>query len=279
MGGGKWEAAETLQRQIGRFILGHRRNSNNCAVLGELGWWKLEERRDLLRLNFWGKILRLKKNRITRILYEQGRADKKEWTETTKKILEKWGIREFWEKEEVPGEGEWDLRVRKRIEEGIRKQWKEEVKQGKKLQVMRKHKKEWGKSEYLNERYGKGRRILAQLRSGASELKIESGRSEGLPREERICDLCEREVEDEEHFLLRCEKYEKERELFEERTGTKLSEENWKGKKGNNTVEFLNILTMMSKKRIRLLKIQEPKIEARRKKRKEKKKKKKKKKS
>merc|ERR1712081_97080 len=137
---------------------------------------------------------------------------------------------------------------------------------GKKLQVMRKHKKEWGKSDYLDERFGKGRRILAKMRSGASELKIESGRSEGLPREERICDLCEKEVEDEGHFLLRCEKYEKERKLFEERTGTKLSEENWKGKKGKNTVEFLKILTMMSKKRSRLLKIQEPKVEARRKK-------------
>merc|ERR1711954_16409 len=194
------------------------------------------------------------------MLFEQARKERKEWTETTRKILEKWGLSEFWEKQEVPGEGEWDLIVRKGIEEGIRKQWKIEVEQSKKLQVMRKHKKEWGKSEYLDERYGKGRRILAKLRSGASDLKIESGRSEGLPREERICDLCEKEVEDEGHFLLRCEKYEKERQLYEERTGTKISEENWKGKKGKNTMEFLKILTMMSKKRSRLLKIQEPRI-------------------
>merc|ERR1711954_411271 len=96
------------------------------------------------------------------------------------------------------------------------------------------------------------------------------GRSEGLPREERICDLCEKEEEDERHFLLRCEKFEKERQLFEERTGTKLSEENWKGKKGKNTREFLKILTMMSKKRSRLLKIQEPKIKTRKKERLEK---------
>merc|ERR1712081_111314 len=90
-GGGKWEAAKTLQRQIGRFILGHRRNSNNCTVLGELGWWKLEERRDLLRLKFWGKILRLKKNRITRIVYEQAKEERKEWTEMTKKKIRKTG--------------------------------------------------------------------------------------------------------------------------------------------------------------------------------------------
>merc|ERR1712081_143059 len=155
---------------------------------------------------------------------------------------------------------------RKGIEEGIRKQWKKEVEQGKKLQMMRKHKKEWGRSEYLDERFGKGRRTLAKIRLGASDLKIESGRSEGLPREERICDLCEKEVEDEGHFLLRCEKYNRERDLFEERTGTKLSEENWKGKNGKNTEDFFKILTMMSKKRTRLLKIQESKIEARRKK-------------
>merc|ERR1712115_501251 len=163
----------------------------------------------------------------------------------------------------------WDLRIRKGIEEGIRVRWKEDIKNGKKLDLLRKHKKEWGRSGFLRERFGKGRRILAKLRSGASELKIESGRPEGLAREERICDLCEKEVEDEGHFLLRCEKYEKERKLFKERTGKELSEENWKAKKGKNTEEFLKILTMMKKKRSRLLVKQEPKIKAKRKIRKE----------
>ena len=49
------------------------------------------------------------------------------------------------------------------------------------------------------------RRMLMKLRGGMAELRIETGRWCGLWRDEGICKMCdEREVEDVEHFLLRC---------------------------------------------------------------------------
>ena len=48
------------------------------------------------------------------------------------------------------------------------------------------------------------KRILAKLRGGIAELRVESGRWVGLSREDRICTQCDSgEVEDVEHFLLR----------------------------------------------------------------------------
>ena len=48
--------------------------------------------------------------------------------------------------------------------------------------------------------------MLAKLRGGTAELRVETGRWNGLKKKERICKQCTMgKVENEEHFLLRCE--------------------------------------------------------------------------
>ena len=52
----------------------------------------------------------------------------------------------------------------------------------------------------------KERSYLAQLRLGILPLRIETGRYENLAIDKRTCQLCASgEVENEEHFLLKCE--------------------------------------------------------------------------
>ena len=46
--------------------------------------------------------------------------------------------------------------------------------------------------------------LLSKLRI-SNHLEIERGRHIGLQAKERICKLCLKEVEDEVHFLLKCE--------------------------------------------------------------------------
>ena len=60
-----WEDAEKLMRENGRRIE---------AIMGELGWISMLGRRMLLRLSYWGKILRMGKDRLVRRVYEVGRA-------------------------------------------------------------------------------------------------------------------------------------------------------------------------------------------------------------
>jgi hypothetical protein len=49
-----------------------------------------------------------------------------------------------------------------------------------------------------------GRKALTRLRCGANELRIDTGRHEGLDASNRICRLCAEAVETERHFLLTC---------------------------------------------------------------------------
>ena len=53
---------------------------------------------------------------------------------------------------------------------------------------------------------------MARMRSGTNELRIETGRHEGLERRDRICWFGCEEVEDEQHFLKECWMYEDLRE-------------------------------------------------------------------
>ena len=59
------------------------------------------------------------------------------------------------------------------------------------------------------------RSVLAQLRCGILPLKIETGRYQNIPKELRLCTLCEENViENEIHFLLYCSKYDNIRTTF-----------------------------------------------------------------
>ena len=77
--------------------------------------------------------------------------------------------------------------------------------------------------------------MLAKLRRGTAELRIETGRWRGLERQERICKCCESGgVEDAEHLGMRCahvkEKREKLMELMDKRV------EGWPGMEENERV-------------------------------------------
>ena len=76
------------------------------------------------------------------------------------------------------------------------------------------------KEDYLNIKNAKLRRAMTKFRISAHRLAIELGRynKPPLPPEERICTTCpNKPIEDEQHFILECHKYDTDRKgLFEE---------------------------------------------------------------
>ena len=85
-----------------------------------------------------------------------------------------------------------------------------------KLRTYIKYKKILKEEDYLKNEDTIGRRMLARIRSGTNSLRIETGRYE-RPRQiekYRICRICMKETENEEHFLKRCIAYNDIREDF-----------------------------------------------------------------
>ena len=59
------------------------------------------------------------------------------------------------------------------------------------------------------------RAIIIKLRIRAHKLAIEGGRYIIIPRNQRVCSICDScELEDEEHFLLKCSLYNQLRQVF-----------------------------------------------------------------
>ncbi len=97
--------------------------------------------------------------------------------------------------------------------------WKIDVENFPKLRTYRTLKNQFGKENYVDNFLSKNRRsIIAQMRTGTSFLRIETGRYERqqgpngkfekLPIEKRTCRICKQsEIEDEFHFIIKCQSY------------------------------------------------------------------------
>ena len=219
---GGWEEAELLQRKAGRMVLGVGRQVANEVVLGELGWWSVKGRMEAMRLEYWGRLVRMQAERGTKRAYEEGRrrveegvAGKDEWCVSTRDLLDRLGLGERWRDEKVGTRAEWKRKVRQIIGQAERRRWREGMVGKKpkiKLQSYRRIKKEMAKEQYLEG----GRKevgMMVNLRAGTLKLEVEQGRHQGQkPRWARVCEMCRSgEVEDAEHFLDDCQAWVQER--------------------------------------------------------------------
>ena len=127
------------------------------VVLGELGWWSLRARRDLLRLKFWGKIVsRMSSSRlvkhvysVSRARYEAGKSSK--WCKYTHELLKELGMNDVWQQGTITcNMATWDKELREKIHAREEKEWLARMQTKPKLRTYRtiKHKLEF--EPYLN---------------------------------------------------------------------------------------------------------------------------------
>ena len=75
---------------------------------------------------------------------------------------------------------------------------------GNKLRTYRFFKEKFVYESYLNWGNFSQRRLITKFRISCHNLEIETGRYKNIPADQRICKLCNQNVEDEIHFLLEC---------------------------------------------------------------------------
>ena len=217
-GFGQWPEAEYIQNEVGRKILGVIKSCSTLAVRGELGWWTLKARRDLVMLRFWGKIVNKRDNTLIKRIYryrKRSQPIKGSWCDQVRNVLNDLGLGEYWESEDIGSVQAWSNRVEKEIKNREVLTWLNAVQAAPKLRTYRRIKSNLGLEEYLLDIPFQSRKLRSQMRSGSNFLRIEQGRWERLNREDRICLVCMTgEVEDEKHFLLDCYVYEEDRQIM-----------------------------------------------------------------
>lgn len=142
----KWAEAEQLQFEMGRRVLGVSKKTTKEVVQGELGLGKVCYRRILLRLRFWYKIIRMKKDRLVYKIYKQrreefmrgGKKDKKNWCYWTWKFLKELHLEHIWESEKIELGRNFNNLVRKLIKRKEESEWRDRMEKKSKLRTYRK---------------------------------------------------------------------------------------------------------------------------------------------
>ena len=102
--------------------------------------------------------------------------------------------------------------------------WNQTLQNSQKLSFYKTIKNNYSPSTYLDlTRKDPLRKTLVKLRISCHKLRIETGRYDNIPRNERICNFCNcNKIEDETHFLLDCPAYSQVRGIFFSKIESKL---------------------------------------------------------
>ena len=230
----QWLEGEQVQADMAKKILRCSTMSTREALLGDLGWWSLQGRRNLKKLIYWFHLATLDNSNLVRRVYlvtkQQGK--KSSWAHIIHGLLDKYGLSRLWDDYELlfnlDGKNNleaksmkdhksfWKKYITSIILQHEEKDWryrmvekKERNNKSSKLRNYVVFKKKLCMEKYLIFSSNSTGRILhTSLRNGTNALEIERGRWKGIPKEYRYCTLCDlKQVEDEKHFVLHCPIY------------------------------------------------------------------------
>ena len=188
-----------------RYYLGVHKFSPNLALTGDVGWISPKLSRCICRIRLWNRLVNMGENRLTRKIFEWDyQICKQNWCKEMKCLFNELGIDAFEEKSACDLET-----INPKLECIMLEKWKSQVIVKPKLRTYVTFKDNINTEPYVKFLMSKrARSLFTQFRHGILPLKIETGRFRNLPVAQRICELCQMDiVEDEVHFLCTCPLY------------------------------------------------------------------------
>ena len=124
-------------------------------------------------------------------------------------MLFRYGFGHAWINQGVGNEECFLINFMNRVKDNWQQEWWGEVSNMSRLHLFCQIKHDVYLENYLLQvSVNKYRKALSQIRCSSHRLLIETGRSTGLERSERLCEFCDTfSIEDECHFLLECDLY------------------------------------------------------------------------
>ena len=203
--GGAHERMNSIPHQAIRFFCGLPRTTAIPALIGDMGWTANIVRRDLESIRMYNQIVKMDRGCITRKVFEYDCASPcGEWSANLKALALSINCDYEWENQ-LPINLKHAEMVLKSMYEEV---WRNKVLEKPKLRTYVQLKESICVENHLKVNLPKWKRsLISQLRCGCLSLAIETGRFTKTPLECITCPVCKNGVEDEAHFLFRCEQY------------------------------------------------------------------------
>jgi hypothetical protein len=189
-------------------------------VYGELGRKPLKNVIVCRMLNFWLKLVNNEKVKLSSILYKVSlqmhvnNNDYFKWIDCIKVNLDSLGLTNIWHTQGSGCNINWFKNcVKQKLDDQYIQIWQSEVFNSSKCLNYRIFKTTLCYEKYLTVLPCKWRKLFTKFRCRNFKLPIETGIFQNIPREDRICSLCNaNQIGDEYHFLLQCTSLSDERE-------------------------------------------------------------------
>ena len=204
-------------------LLGVRKQTNNDAVLQEIGLLPISIHATKIAIRNWERIQEGNANILLASSHSDACKQNLPWASNVKEIFARNGLLETYLLKIAEPELSFDKSIADILLEKLVDQYNQTAfcsfENSNRLRVFKQLKNKTGTESYLNEVHiSKHRVALTKLRLSAHTLEIEVGRYNKTEPKDRLCCYCKtmgkREVEDETHFLINCPQYKELRETF-----------------------------------------------------------------
>lgn len=196
---------DVVHRKLLKYILGVSKSSPNLAIYGDTGEVPISLKSYRLALSFWHRVSNLPDMYLVKKALLENIELRTNWITTIEKLINRFNLAD-----KIGNHENFKKVTKCEIEKTFHNYWKTELTRVdvSRLAFYREIKDEFKIENYLHIENFENRKAIAKIRCSAHSLEIEKGRHKNIPRTERICKLCDKgEVESEQHFLLKCNKY------------------------------------------------------------------------
>ena len=214
---------EKLNITFTKFLLGVSAKTSNIATMGETGRYPLYIYIINHLRNYYYRLQSAEENTLIQAAYKEqvtiSRTQTNSWLNLTTSMLDYYNIRNNTSTQTRNTKKNKD--IKNQLESKYKSYWKTVLTQSPKLDTYRNIKHDFYYEPYLDTIKDRQPKVaLSRLRLSNHRLRIEQDRYVRPPieRAQRLCKVCESgEVEDEEHFLLKCAQLSGERKVLLDR--------------------------------------------------------------
>jgi hypothetical protein len=207
------EIIERVHLRFCKILLKLQKSTTNVMVYGELGRYPLSLCIKVRMVCFWHKLVNDNSSKLSSTMYKllykrySNNTNVSKWLLFTKNILDNVGLGNVWLDQGQSVSKEWlKLKLKQVLLDQYIQKWESDVHESSKCLNYRIFKTSFGHESYLIDMTTNLRILFTKFRCRNSKLPIESGIFVGTPREDRLCNLCNRdEIGDEFHYIFSCD--------------------------------------------------------------------------
>lgn len=212
---------ERVHHDFCKYVLKITRQAPNAFVRGELGRYRIYNTRCMKLIKYWLRLLHLPNSRFPKVCYKlqckwlDAKTQTNCWAREVRDVLLRSGFCYAWYNQGVGNERLFLRNFEQKLTDIDISFWYSEVENMSRLRTYRILKARFCCESFLQDNlFQTHKQILVKFRGGLLDFRVNTGRFESVPYDQRICPICKSEIENEYHFLLVCPYYDHLRQKF-----------------------------------------------------------------